>query len=362
MIDRNLLIEMINDDYRFLSSLSVREYILYKKWEEINSRPITDIEHNILNILRWNIPVFDSIDDLINIDPVVIPVVNKKDMSIWTTIRRFQCALPWNKNPGRHQKYLVQDRSSSKYLGVISLGSDFTGIGGRNKYIGWNIDHIMKNGMLIYTANGSSIVPLQPFGYNCVGGKLLALLALSNTVVDFWNSKYAEPLVGITTTSLYGGLSQYSSLKHWRKCDSSTGKVELELSSNVMKFVYNYMKQEGYSVSGFRQKKAALLYIGKEFGIKVVNNAPRGVYWCDLYDNTKEFLRMETTTLGNKKFDNSVKSLVKLWKEKYASKRIGKLNISSSFKNDTLSYDYLYGITIDDALNIERGTNGKTLK
>jgi hypothetical protein len=43
----------------------------------------------------------------------------------------------------------------------------------------------MKQGMLKYTAVGSSIVPLQPFGYNFVGGKLIALLTISEPVINF---------------------------------------------------------------------------------------------------------------------------------------------------------------------------------
>jgi hypothetical protein len=42
------------------------------------------------------------------------------------------------------------------------------------------------------------------------------------------------------------------------------------------------------------------------------NNAPRGVYWCSLYDNSLEFLRCEDKILKNKKFDNSVKTLSEL--------------------------------------------------
>jgi hypothetical protein len=43
-----------------------------------------------------------------------------------------------------------------------------------------------------------------------------------------------------------------------------------------------------------------------------LNNSPRGVYFCELYDNTKEFLRREDNVLNNKKFDNSVNELTRL--------------------------------------------------
>ena len=38
--------------------------------------------------------------------------------------------------------------------------------------------------MINHTCIGSTIVPIQPLGYNLVGGKLLALLCLSDTVEE----------------------------------------------------------------------------------------------------------------------------------------------------------------------------------
>jgi hypothetical protein len=70
-------------------------------------------------------------------------------------------------------------------------------------------------------------------------------------------------------------------------------------------------------------KTRILSLIYKELGLKTYkNNAPRGVFWCPLYKNTNEFLRMDDSKLGEKKFDNSVEALTEIWKAKYASKRI----------------------------------------
>ena len=77
--------------------------------------------------------------------------------------------------------------------------------------------------MINHTCIGSTIVPIQPLGYNLVGGKLLALLCLSDdTVEKTWEHQYKDKLVGVTTTSLYGKtkvipLSQYDRLKTGRK-------------------------------------------------------------------------------------------------------------------------------------------------
>jgi hypothetical protein len=45
--------------------------------------------------------------------------------------------------------------------------------------------------------------------------------------------------------------------------------------------------------------------------------------------------------LKNKKFDNSVKTLSELWKEKYASKRIENLDKNNKVSNDILFYEDL---------------------
>ena len=75
----------------------------------------------------------------------------------------------------------------------------------------------------------SSIVPVQPFGYNLLGGKLLACISTGEGVRECWKDKYKDTLVGNTTTSLYGDYSMYNSIPIWNdKTDSSIlflGKV-----------------------------------------------------------------------------------------------------------------------------------------
>ena len=41
-----------------------------------------------------------------------------------------------------------------------------------------------------------------------------------------WKNRYGDCLVGMTTTSLYGSLSQYNSTR-WHKCDSTEGDVSI---------------------------------------------------------------------------------------------------------------------------------------
>ena len=63
---------------------------------------------------------------------------------------------------------------------------------------------------------GFVIVPTQPFGFNYLGGKLLAALCCSHEVREMLNKKYDMNLVMFETTSLYGNsksASQYDGMK-----------------------------------------------------------------------------------------------------------------------------------------------------
>jgi len=204
---------------------------------------------------------------------------------------------------------------------------------------------------------GSSIAPTQPLGFNYVGGKLMALLTCSDSVVDAWDKLYnKETLAGITTTSLYGTFSQYTRLNYWRKCGKTLGTLTLEPSDATFKLIKDYINQhykdefqvilddvKAKTKSGIlshpKTRMLQFLYTKLGIGRLPTNNAPRGVYWCALYDNTNEFLRCETDELGNKKFDNSVETLTELWKEKYAAKRLKNLMENNKYNKDTLFYD-----------------------
>ena len=63
---------------------------------------------------------------------------------------------------------------------------------------------------------GFAIVPSQPFGYNYLGGKLLALICVSHFARETLNEVFEKDIALFETTSLYGSTtsaSQYDGLK-----------------------------------------------------------------------------------------------------------------------------------------------------
>ena len=356
--------KMLQDNFDYLQSMEVPEYTLYRKWSHMNTEKMKKWFYknkSQIQKIKKDVWMPKNNSDYENLNIEVIPADDPKTLLIWRILREMTHSAVWHSSPGRMARYIIvhkqknnilgEEHIKDKYLGMISMGSDFIGIGGRDSYIGWSQDDKLKKGMLKHTAMGSSIGATQPLGYNYLGGKLISLMVCSDVVENHWNNKYAEPLAGITTTSLYGGFSQYNRLKYWKKCKTSEGKINLEPSENVYEKIKEWYKEtypDEYesALKGSHPKTRVLGKIYKELGIKTYeNNAPRGVYFCELYNNTNKFLRREDNYLGEKKFDNSVESLTNLWKEKYAKKRIDKL-----IKDDNISEDILY---YDDIIDVE---------
>lgn len=88
--------------------------------------------------------------------------------------------------------------------------------------------------------NMSTCVPLQPFGFNFNGGKLLASLVFSQEVQEYFQQKYNEPLLGITTTSLYGKSIQYDRLECLKFVGYTKGNSVQNIPSEVTKLCNQY--------------------------------------------------------------------------------------------------------------------------
>lgn len=358
--------KMLESNFAYLQNMSVKEYTLYRKWVDIREKfPITQTEssdffdepfdqYKHLKSIKSNIWLPKNPEDYLKLEPALILAKDKETSGTWNNLRDLCHSASWHASPGRLLRYYVIDKVTGKFLGFISIGSDFIGVGGRDAYIGWTMEDRMKGGRLKSTAMGSSIAATQPFGFNYNGGKLIALLVASDTVENDWNSRYAEPLVGLTTTSLYGGGSMYNRLSYWRKCKSTMGNIPIEPSDDVYEavrawFIENYYeeykrvtkpKNDTPSGIGCHTKSTVLSNVCKLTGIKPpVNNAPRGVYWNELFVNTKDFLCRRTDKLGDRKYDNSVAALTQLWKEKYASKRVENVIKDNRWSNDILFYE-----------------------
>jgi len=377
-IDTELLKETLIQNLTYASKMDVREYTLYQKWCEVQekypTRTITTLfgddkqliditQNNLVDKVKKNFWMPEGPDDYEKLRPI-LQLSNGAGAETWNTIRTFSSTMKNNSNIGRNLFYTVIDGQSGKYLGVICISSDFLDLTPRDSAIGWPRDVKTQQGMINHTAIGSTIVPLQPLGFNYMGGKLLALLCLSDTVQNDWKVRYGDTLVGVTTTSLYGntksnGLSQYDGLEHWNKMGFSSGSVAFEPTRKTMKMIFDWIKEnhtrkyfewwEAKNQNGLPLKRdhknRSLNFAYSKLGIPkelIRTEHQRGIYFSPLYNNTNEFLRKE---IGDKElvksFDTSTETLANIWKTKYAKGRISMLKKKNNVSYESLFYDDL---------------------
>jgi hypothetical protein len=124
--------------------------------------------------------------------------------------------------PGKELKLVVKEKNTNTVLGFIKLGSPLINAKPRNNYLGDTPNLKIFNKRAIM---GFIIVPVQPFGYNYLGGKLLALICTSHEVKEMLNKKYNTEFCLFETTSLYGnikGMSMYDGLKPFLRFKGDT--------------------------------------------------------------------------------------------------------------------------------------------
>jgi hypothetical protein len=416
LISRNKVKSSLLNDLNVVSSMGAEEYTLYRKWLEMQSNKVAlnfdkaqkddealsklESDENYKNeissylsglkssikispqleavrkvlwthFLVWK-PVGKILDEQLvdgsydetqsGIFPEVVQCKDKGSLKeYWNLLRYYTSTHEHKHNVGRNLYFMVM--SAGQILGIFSLSSDFKDLKGRDEYIGWSRDirsrkpHVMVN----HTAIGSTIVPTQPFGYNYNGGKLIALLTMSDVVEKAWYDEYGYVLAGVTTTSLYGSKttnrgSQYSNLEpYWKELGESAGATSYEPSSETLTIAREYLRQhypQEYwqwfigknerklpMATNANQRSISFLY--KRLGIpetKYTTGHKRGVYFAHFYENFKEFLRKEIPQqelCRRTDIKNDVASLTEYWRSNHSLPRIKML-----MKKNTLKYDY----------------------
>lgn len=131
--------------------------------------------------------------------------------------------------PGRELRWMVYEKRSQQVLGFIRFGSPTINSKPRNIWLGNQPNLSIFNR---HAVMGFVIVPSQPFGYNYLGGKLLALLCVSHFARETLNEVFEKDIGLFETTSLYGSTtsaSQYDGLKPYMRYKGLTESKFLPL-------------------------------------------------------------------------------------------------------------------------------------
>ena len=258
--------------------------------------------------------------------------------------------------PGKILLLMVREKSSGKIIGFIRIGSPTINSKPRNQWLGETLDS--KNLEMMKRFNesvvmGFAIVPSQPFGFNCLGGKLLAGICCSHYVRDLVNKKYGINVCGFETTSLYGSsksASQYDGMKPFLRYTGLTeSKFVPGISADKYQFIHDW----------FRDKIGGLLVDGKDTSkkmkeqgrmIRIMNNSlgddplkqllkdtlaeaadmqeQKRSYICTYgHTNVPDYLTLKTDTLNKaENYDRFEMDTIIDWWRKKAVKRFDSLN------------------------------------
>ena len=119
--------------------------------------------------------------------------------------------------PGKSLKWIVKEGNTDKTIGFVRFGSPTINSKPRNDWLG-DVPELGRFNR--HAIMGFIIVPTQPFGFNYLGGKLLAMLCCSHDAREQLNKKYNADICLFETTSLYGSTkssSQYDGLKPYMR-------------------------------------------------------------------------------------------------------------------------------------------------
>jgi len=321
-------LEKIRNELQYLSTLENREYINYKKQIQLTKIPKRiKVNTRRVKYLIWN-------NGKNKVEPYLLLVNTPETRMDWDVLRHYTMSSIWYPPPNKMLRYLVIDKITNTYIGIISLNSPFSALPDLDKFIGWDSKNRVQNREKIMI--GSSIVPTQPFGYNCAGGKLLTLLLGLQQIRNDYKTKYNQDLLGIYTTSLFGSYSQYSRLKHWKHCGKTQGKwipePVGEVWDNIMQIIKERHPEEIIKYTKNRRKYDLITFFCRKYNIKIEPRFDqRGVYYCPFYKNTNNILRGEETQPNEPLFQPTPEYLIELWKNKYLVKREGKESTETLF-------------------------------
>lgn len=312
----------------------IEESLRKQKEKEIKEKKLLLKEYE-RKYLKWI--TLDGVDYQ-KLSIVCRPCISDWEKELWTYARIIVSSAPYRGYVGHSRNYLIIDENSNKLLGILGLGSDFIKLPLRDRYIG--IHHSETN-KIQYLANMYVCVSVYPFSL-LTGGKLLALIAPSNIVVNDYMKSIQHKIYGITTTSLYGKSIQYDRLwdpttilARWKYLGETSGQnTIIHLSPRTRQLINIVAKQIGIKLKTKQSRPTTtkLSKILKFLNLKREDVFPeklrhkRGVYFCWLIKEEDVFRKdLKDVTYISRELHDIISYWEKRWFERRYSKYKGKL-------------------------------------
>ena len=265
--------------------------------------------------------------------------------------------------PGRCLRLAILEKKTGKWCGFIRLGSPVINCKPRNQMLGQVFTQVQGGAQLFNkcATMGFVIVPAQPFGFNYLGGKLLAAICTSHEVRQMMDKKYGMSTCLFETTSLYGSsksVSQYDGMKPLVRFKGLTdsdflpmlhGKTYNDLKDYMEDIVGEPLAPEGASSRKLKISNAMVSIIkttlkGTEEGQKFANtienaknlNEHKRYFISDYgFKNMVDFVNGKDQVLvpGENYEKHNLSNIVEWWRKK-AINRFVTLNTEGRIRNE----------------------------
>lgn len=156
------------------------------------------------------------------VKPVLVEVEKKWQHELFR-VARLTWSLPYSKGFGRRLRFLVMDKHNGKLIGILALQSPPLSFPARDQL--FRYPEGRKVELVNQTMDIHTLGALPPYS-RLLGGKLVAMTAVSNEVREAYRRKYQgrvtemegrvlpAHLVALTTTSAFGRSSLYNRLTY----------------------------------------------------------------------------------------------------------------------------------------------------
>jgi hypothetical protein len=265
--------------------------------------------------------------------------------------------------PGKSLKWVVYEVNTNKIVGFIRFGSPTINSKPRNDFLGRPLQTTNMEVMKRFNDSaimGFIIVPTQPFGFNYLGGKLLAGICCSHLARRTLSEKYNTDFCMFETTSLYGSTKQvsqydgmkpflryagltlsdfvpaindekYHNLRKWFEdrnkgplVDEDASSRKLKTQTKMISIIRNSL--EGKDLETF---KTALV------DAKGLTEKKRTFISTYGYDNVADYLNLQTDTLVKRpNYDRFELEEIVTWWKKLAGKRFSKLKSDGRLRTE----------------------------
>jgi hypothetical protein len=255
------------------------------------------------------------------IRPHLVEVLPESEQELLFRYASLHWSIPVSSGYGRRLRFLVVDEHNGRLIGLIGLGDPVFSLGPRDEWVGWTLSDRKKR--LGNAMDAFVLGAVPPYSF-LLCGKLVAMLAASDTIRDAFKRKYGGArsvirrkvhdgrLALLTTTSALGRSSVYNRLRLgerllYQSVGFTKGSGEFHFSNGLYGAISEFAeehceptaKQERWGV-GFRNRREVIKKCLPALGLSsdwVYHGIKREVFVIPLARNTREFLRGQHSRL-----------------------------------------------------------------